>query len=1179
MRPDFAARKRTLAGRALALLLLSTAVLAGPVSGQGFDSSKTPVTPVPADRHGDLKPATWPDEGLPLKSSIIGDSSGWNFGSTPGPNNLFFYSVDVENGFVFAATGKGLMMWKEALETGDPNLDTAPVVMAKVYAPPVVPDWHQSDLKFYLHGIDAPDGDATVVAVASVFGNGMLIWRADDDGAGKKILTLKYQDSEKTGSQVWATKIGGVSYAFFAATNNKVLVYNMDAAKSIQGATCLDYSPATGSCPGVYKGKINTQSGVSYLGGTGNYLAASLGFLGVEIWNVADPVQPQRVLQAAPAGGTRGVALWKDGSSYYLAAVGTTDPALRIYDVSCITSNSCPSSLGNPVGSFSVHSSSVFVTASKKNGTIPFLYIGNEDQFTGGPQREYLLDVSNPAVPADITPVHALGYWGWYYYGNPTGFNWVMPRTAKFQGNFLYRAAYGLMDVHKHTGGGPPVANFDWSPATIYAGDAINFNDRSTGAPDGFTWTFQDGTPASSTDKNPAGVTFASTGLKSVNLHIVKGALVDDEAKPITVVDPVPQIGSMSVSPANPVVCQPITFKAEGVTGKPTLTYAWTLDSSPQTLGADPATFKWTPAQDQAGSHTAGVTVSNVGADSDSITVSVGAQQPLVTPYTPTNDPFTAGTVTFHANQTGSAVWWSWDFDDDANTATATWTAWTNDPVAGPNPSHTYTTKGIRTVRARVSQHCTTPDDSNAVLSLTVAVDIQNPIPLTAQFLAQCSLGFCGFSIGEAISFTDSSTGAEFYDYSWDGDTTFEDANHPTPVTSHVYTAQGDYQPKLQVRRGTNETDVFTLAQILRVRSGGNTTPSISITGPSSGNIGASLTFNANPSNCTATASGWTWNAGGGTLTGSGSSVTIAWASAGSKIVTASNSGCGSASGSKTVTISDTTPAVLKAEFTYSPVGAKEGELVSFNGTSSTGSPTSYAWSFGDGGTATGSTATHTYAAAGNYVVTLSVTKPGSGCAPAPFCESTVQKTVGIARQRPGCRLHELPLYFGARHLAVRRQGGRCGDVHRHQHRHHFQPHLGLRRRLAGPQRRHDRNAHFQQERQLRRVPHRKRCGQELDLCKELRHHRRGRGSHHPALDRPEPRLAGAVERPLRPQPRNDGDGDRPRVPQAGPAGGQSPAGDADDPTRRHVVRGRRDQGAVQQGEHRRLRQPHQDQR
>jgi PKD repeat protein len=63
--------------------------------------------------------------------------------------------------------------------------------------------------------------------------------------------------------------------------------------------------------------------------------------------------------------------------------------------------------------------------------------------------------------------------------------------------------------------------------------------------------------------------------------------------------------------------------------------------------------------------------------------------------------------------------------------------------------------------------------------------------------------------------------------------------------------------------------------------------------------------------------------------------------------------------------------------FTINPASPQDNQPVLFDASSSTttsGIITSYQWNFGDGGTGTGMTASHTYAIAGTYVVTLRVT-------------------------------------------------------------------------------------------------------------------------------------------------------------------------------------------------------------
>ncbi|MBE0634432.1 PKD domain-containing protein [Candidatus Bipolaricaulota bacterium] len=59
------------------------------------------------------------------------------------------------------------------------------------------------------------------------------------------------------------------------------------------------------------------------------------------------------------------------------------------------------------------------------------------------------------------------------------------------------------------------------------------------------------------------------------------------------------------------------------------------------------------------------------------------------------------------------------------------------------------------------------------------------------------------------------------------------------------------------------------------------------------------------------------------------------------------------------------------------PYSGTVGSSIPFNGSASTGTITTYLWSFGDGGSAQGATPSHTYASAGTYTVTLTTYSSG----------------------------------------------------------------------------------------------------------------------------------------------------------------------------------------------------------
>ncbi len=66
------------------------------------------------------------------------------------------------------------------------------------------------------------------------------------------------------------------------------------------------------------------------------------------------------------------------------------------------------------------------------------------------------------------------------------------------------------------------VADFVANTTTIFVGQSVNFTDLSTGSPTSWSWTFQGGTPATSTAQNPQNITYNTAGTYNVTLTASK---------------------------------------------------------------------------------------------------------------------------------------------------------------------------------------------------------------------------------------------------------------------------------------------------------------------------------------------------------------------------------------------------------------------------------------------------------------------------------------------------------------------------------------------------------------------------------------------------------------------------------------------------------------------------------
>lgn len=215
------------------------------------------------------------------------------------------------------------------------------------------------------------------------------------------------------------------------------------------------------------------------------------------------------------------------------------------------------------------------------------------------------------------------------------------------------------------------------------------------------------------------------------------------------------------------------------------------------------------------------------------------------------------------------------------------------------------------------------------------------------------------------VAFTDLSTGS-ITSWSW----TFGDGGTSTTQNpSYQYTAAGTYNVTLTVT-GPGGSDGETKNGYITVNP--CTPPTAGFVGsPTSGNY----PLNVNFTNQSTGAASYSWTFGdGGTSTSANPSHTYTSAGTYTVTLTAINT-CGSDQMVRTNYITITTPPCDPpvANFSGSPTSGDYPLNVTFTDLS-TFSPTSWSWTFGDGGSSTAQNPSHTYTAAGNYTVSLTAT-------------------------------------------------------------------------------------------------------------------------------------------------------------------------------------------------------------
>jgi PKD repeat protein len=224
--------------------------------------------------------------------------------------------------------------------------------------------------------------------------------------------------------------------------------------------------------------------------------------------------------------------------------------------------------------------------------------------------------------------------------------------------------------------------------------------------------------------------------------------------------------------------------------------------------------------------------------------------------------------------------------------------------------------------------------------------------------------------------------------YAW----TFGDGATGTGrVVSHAYTKAGTYTVTLSVANDRGRT--ASVSKFVAVQASANPTAAFTFS-PSTPEVLQSVFFNASASRATTgrTIVGYEWTFGDG---GSGSGVTTThrFGTLGAYTVTLTVTDDIGKTGTASQTVSLGADQVPTADFVYSPTDGAAPATVNFDASVSTPPPgrslVGWSWNFGDGGSGAGQRVSHLYAAAGSYVVTLTVTD-SSGAT------KTTTKTVAI---------------------------------------------------------------------------------------------------------------------------------------------------------------------------------------
>ncbi len=311
--------------------------------------------------------------------------------------------------------------------------------------------------------------------------------------------------------------------------------------------------------------------------------------------------------------------------------------------------------------------------------------------------------------------------------------------------------------------------------------------------------------------------------------------------------------------------------------------------------------------------------------------------------------------VTFTNTSTGGAVSYNWN-DGNGNMFTI------------PNPGTTYLNAGVYTVTLVVTNAAGTTSTKSKVITVVAKPNIA----FTANPLSGCS----PLNVVFANSTVTGSTGIT--NYLWD----FGDGTSSTQLNpSHTYTAAGNNNVTLQVTNSAGCINTLTKPNYVIVSAAVNAL--FTYVPPTGCGFPQTITF-TNSSTGGVGVINYLWDFGDGT-TSTATNPSHTYTAAGTytiKLTATNAAGC-------TNTYTHTTPLIIgsvTANFTTPAINCVNSGIVFTNTSSPT--PVSAAWDFGDGTTSTAINPVKAYSTSGTFTVTLTSNFGG--------CQAAITKLVTV---------------------------------------------------------------------------------------------------------------------------------------------------------------------------------------